>query len=50
MLWTRPFGHAGPVGTGQVSPDSAHSGHGSAMRLRTVVPVVHTAYDYDERI
>ena len=50
MLWMRSCGRSGPVQTGQVSPVSAHSGHGATMRLHAVVPVVHTAYDYDERI
>jgi hypothetical protein len=50
MLWTRRSAPGSPVQTGHVSPVPAHSGHGATMRLHAVVPVVHTAYDYDERI
>jgi hypothetical protein len=44
------FNRAGLVHFSPVSSDPVPSSFGAAMGRSAVVPVIHTAYDYDERI
>jgi hypothetical protein len=39
-----------PVETGRFSTTVLHGGNGAPMRDRSVFPVVHTPYDFYERI
>ena len=50
MLWTVGQGWPRPVQRSLFSPARVHTGHGPTMRLSAVFPLLHTAYDYDERI
>ena len=49
-MWTTGQGQPAPVQKGLFSPERAHTGHGLFKRRSGVFPVLHTPYDYDERI
>ena len=49
MWMTRPAASS-PVEKVSSSPNSANSGFGLDLRLRGIIPVIHTLYDYNKGI
>ena len=49
-MWTTRPAASSPVEKAVPSPLSANKGSRLAMRVRGIIPAVHTLYDYDKGI